>query len=139
MTNYEMGFKSTLFNGTSRLNGSFFYYDYSDYQAFIFQQSSGTVTNNDALEAGRLFNELEGCDIHPAAAVAVAGLRQAAARGRIGRKDTILLNITGGGMKKLEIEGKKVPLEPDIMFTQQDVSREAIAARLRDFQKVKSV
>lgn len=28
---YEAGFKSTLFDGTTRVSGSFYYYDYSDY------------------------------------------------------------------------------------------------------------
>ena len=45
---YEVGFKSTLFGGTTRFNGSFYYYDYSDYQAFLFQGSAGAIFNNDA-------------------------------------------------------------------------------------------
>lgn len=52
LTNYEGGVKSTLFDGRVRLNGSVFYYDYNDYQAFLFVQSSGTVTNNDARTIG---------------------------------------------------------------------------------------
>ena len=48
LTAYEVGFKSTLFNGTTRFNGSFYYYDYDDYQAFTFEQSSGFIRNNDA-------------------------------------------------------------------------------------------
>lgn len=45
---YETGFKSTLFDGRARLNGSFYYYDYTDYQAFVFSGSSGFVRNADA-------------------------------------------------------------------------------------------
>jgi iron complex outermembrane receptor protein len=49
---YEIGAKSTLADGRLRVNGAVFYYDYSDYQAFVFTQSSGTVTNADASSVG---------------------------------------------------------------------------------------
>ena len=45
---YEAGFKSTLMNGRARVNGSFYYYDYSDYQVFQFIGTSGAVFNVDA-------------------------------------------------------------------------------------------
>ncbi len=52
----EVGFKSTLANGLVQFNGSAFYYDYSDYQAFTFANVSGTVTNNDAKNQGLEFD-----------------------------------------------------------------------------------
>ena len=45
---YETGFKSTLSDGRIRLNGTLYYYDYDDYQAFVFSGSSGFVRNADA-------------------------------------------------------------------------------------------
>ena len=45
---YEIGFKSTVLDGRARINGSFYYYDYSDYQAFQFVGTSGAVFNADA-------------------------------------------------------------------------------------------
>lgn len=48
LTSFEGGFKSTLMNGATRFNGSFFYYDYADYQAFLFTGVSGVVINSDA-------------------------------------------------------------------------------------------
>ncbi|UCG71537.1 MAG: TonB-dependent receptor [Chromatiales bacterium] len=45
---YEIGVKSTLFDGTTRLNASAYYYDYEDYQAFVFVGASGFVRNADA-------------------------------------------------------------------------------------------
>jgi len=96
-----------------------------------------TVTNTEAIEAGDLFDKLEGCDIHSAAAVAVAGLCQAKAAGKIGRNDTVLLNITGGGAKKLESTGKKIPLKPDIIFTREDISGTNISAKLDMLHKAK--
>ena len=35
LTSYEMGFKSTFWDGAARLNGDVFYYDYKDYQGFF--------------------------------------------------------------------------------------------------------
>ena len=45
---YEAGFKSTLMGGKARVNGTIYYYDYSDYQAFQFIGTSGAVFNADA-------------------------------------------------------------------------------------------
>jgi iron complex outermembrane receptor protein len=52
LTAYEGGFKATLFNSTTQLNGSVFYYDYSDYQAFSFLNLSPVVFNRDATVTG---------------------------------------------------------------------------------------
>ncbi len=49
---YEVGFKSTLQGGRTRINGSAFYYDYSDYQAFLFVGVGGVVINADADNVG---------------------------------------------------------------------------------------
>lgn len=48
LISYEGGFKATLGDGSTRLNGSIFYYDYSDYQAFLFVGVGGVVINADA-------------------------------------------------------------------------------------------
>ena len=52
LTNYEAGFKTTLFNDTTRLNGSFYYYDYKDYQSFLFTGVGGVVINSDVTNLG---------------------------------------------------------------------------------------
>ena len=52
LTNYEAGFKSTLFGGSTRLNGSVYYYDYKDYQSFLFTGVGGVVINNDVVNQG---------------------------------------------------------------------------------------
>lgn len=51
LTSYEGGFKASL-NESTRLNGSIFYYDYSDYQAFLFVGVGGVVVNADAENYG---------------------------------------------------------------------------------------
>lgn len=48
LTSYEIGFKSTLFEGTTRLNASAFYYDYKDFQTFRFDQFSTFIFNTDS-------------------------------------------------------------------------------------------
>jgi iron complex outermembrane receptor protein len=48
---YEAGFKASLTERT-RLNGSVFYYDYKDYQAFLFVGVGGVVINADAKNVG---------------------------------------------------------------------------------------
>lgn len=55
------------------------------------------VANAQARAAAVLFEELEGIDIDPAAAVAIAGLQAALAQGAINRDARILLHLTGGG------------------------------------------
>jgi len=52
LLSYEGGFKWTSNAGTTRINGTAFYYDYSDYQAFLFTGVSGVVVNNDADNSG---------------------------------------------------------------------------------------
>jgi iron complex outermembrane recepter protein len=49
---YEIGFKSTLMNDRMRLNGSAFYYDYEDFQAFNWIGFGGQITNSDATSKG---------------------------------------------------------------------------------------
>ena len=67
LLSYETGFKwDNLFNGTTRINGSFYYYDYKDYQGFFFTQVTGFVRNVDADYKGvelELFSSpIEGLD-----------------------------------------------------------------------------
>ena len=93
------------------------------------------VTNPAARKAGKLFETTVGCDLHPAAAVALAGLQQAIAAGRIARHETVLLNVTGGGLKRLEAEGKKLPLKPDVVLAPGDISPDKLAARIIEIRK----
>jgi len=62
------------------------------------------ITNEEAAEASKFFEAVEGIDIHPAAAVAVASLMKAVEWGKVNPQDDILLNISGGGIKRVEEE-----------------------------------
>lgn len=68
------------------------------------QETGGDVygiTDAEAQQAKRLLEESEEIDILNAPAVAVAALCQAMQEGRVRPKDTILLNITGGGLARM--------------------------------------
>ena len=74
------------------------------------------VTNAQGRKAARLFEELEGIDIHPAAAIAVASLIKAVNDGRVEKSATIMLNITGAGEKRFKEEHNIIQLEPERVF-----------------------
>ena len=60
--------------------------------------------------------DTEGIDIHPAPAIALATLIDELNKGKIDRKATIMLNITGGGEKRAT-EGKQLwYLKPSLIF-----------------------
>ncbi|MDE2494329.1 MAG: TonB-dependent receptor [Alphaproteobacteria bacterium] len=52
LTSYEAGFKLTLFDDTTRFNGSVFHYDYHNYQAYGFYGLFQQITNNQAYDDG---------------------------------------------------------------------------------------
>ena len=55
------------------------------------------VTNDEIDFWKAKYQELEGIDIYSAAAVAVCSLAKAVEEGAVGKEETIMLNITGGG------------------------------------------
>ncbi len=52
LLSYEAGFKTTLADGKARLNGTVFYYDYTDYQGFSFNGGTPQIRNSDAESMG---------------------------------------------------------------------------------------
>lgn len=74
------------------------------------------VSNQKAREAGKLFLELEGNDLHPAAAVATASLIEAVNMGKVEKDAIVMLNITGGGEEKFKVEKELHFLEPELIF-----------------------
>jgi len=64
------------------------------------------VRNEAVYSAMSTFEQTEGIDIVPAAGVAVAALRDALKANAVRREDTVLLNITGGGEKRLARDRK---------------------------------
>ncbi|MDD3107949.1 MAG: cysteate synthase [Alistipes sp.] len=74
------------------------------------------ATNEEARDAKALFAETEGIDIYSAPGIALATLIHKVKEGRIDPEKVIMLNITGGGEKRMK-EGKKLHyLQPSIVF-----------------------
>lgn len=74
------------------------------------------VNNEDGREAGQIFKELEGIDIHPAAAIATASLISEVKAGNVKKDALVMLNITGGGEERFQQENKLFYLKPELMF-----------------------
>ncbi|HKY82371.1 MAG TPA: TonB-dependent receptor [Sphingobium sp.] len=66
LVSYEGGFKYSFPDGRTRLNASAYYYDYSDYQAFLFTGVTGIIVNADdttyGAEAELYTSPLDGLD-----------------------------------------------------------------------------
>ena len=74
------------------------------------------VTNEELQTWKKRFLELEGIDIHNAAAVAVASLAQAVSCGAVAKDETIMLNITGGGEERAKSEQEIVYARPHLVL-----------------------
>lgn len=70
------------------------------------------VMNDEAARARHLFEMLEGIDICPASSMATAALVRAVEAGQVRKQDSILLNITSGGSKRMQHEHPSHLLEP---------------------------
>jgi cysteate synthase len=81
--------------------------------------AGGTVmsaSNQEAEKAAELFLRLEGIDLEPAAAVAVASLIKAVDEKMINPSGIVMLNITGGGIEKFKKEHSISYLNPEKIF-----------------------
>jgi cysteate synthase len=90
------------------------------------------VSNAEAERAGALFLAGEGCDLDPAAEVALASVIRQAGAGTVGKDEMILLNVTGGGYSFIERDLRPAPVEPDVTVTAADADDPESAARLVD-------
>ena len=85
------------------------------------------VTNEELHKWQDKFLELEGIDIHNAAAVAVASLAQAVSNGTVGKDEMIMLNITGGGEERAKAEGGIIYAEPHLVMDPETPADEVAA------------
>jgi len=101
----------------------------------VLEESSGcmySVTNLEIDEATRMFERLEGVDIHPAGAIALGSLIQAVRGGIIDKDDIIALNITGGGEKKVKNDCDVYQLEPFARFTDREIHSDEIMKKIEN-------
>lgn len=77
-----------------------------------------SVGSSEAAAAGQEFEQLEGIDLEPAAAVAVASLKQAVRRGLVQPDELVLLNLTGAGLQALQKDLGIRSLQADLRVTE---------------------
>ena len=75
------------------------------------------ATNAQARRAAKLFKELEGVDIYPAPAVALASLIKMVDSGAIDKDACIMLNITGSGEETITADKNLWYLKPSKVFS----------------------
>jgi cysteate synthase len=96
-------------------------------------QTSGDVLVANRASAGSaaaMFEDLEGIDIAPPAAVAVACLRDAVASHRVPVDARVLLNITGGGRKRMPYPPPSPRQQPNVWLVNCDDDPEIIGEKL---------
>lgn len=86
------------------------------------------VTNEELAHWQKRFEELEGVDIHDAAAVATASLAAAVAEGRLRKDETVMLNITGGGESLMKSEHEVVYAKPHLVLDPDLPAEEIVKA-----------
>lgn len=87
------------------------------------------ISNNEAKKAQQLFERYEGIDIFAPAGVAVAALIEAVNEHKVDAEDYIVLNITGGGVKRLEQDYTLSKIEPESIVENANVPLEEIIER----------
>ena len=85
------------------------------------------VVNDDLVKWMLLYRNLEGYDIFPAAATAVASLEQAVRNGQVQKEDVIMVNVTGGGSLAAQSRGYFIA-EPDLILDPEMPAEQVIAA-----------
>ncbi|MBV9453821.1 MAG: cysteate synthase [Rubrobacter sp.] len=91
-----------------------------------------TADNLEALHAKQLFEETEGIDIDPACAVAFATLIKTARYGGIERDALVLLNVTGGGRHRQQLDRKLIAARPALELNEKEILRQEALERVVD-------
>ncbi len=101
------------------------------------EDASGEIfkVSNDQLHHWKQkFIELEGIDIHNAAAVAVASLESAVKEGKVQKDEIIMLNITGGGEERAKTENEVIYAKPMLVLDPDLPTEEIVSEVLKLFQ-----
>ena len=96
----------------------------------VLEKSNGDmfkVSNDEIVYWVVQYINLEGYDIFPASACAVASLKQAIDAGIVKRDETVMLNITGGGLFNATKKGYVIK-EPDLVLSPDLPAEEIIMA-----------
>jgi cysteate synthase len=96
------------------------------------QETGGDVygiADTEAQEAKRLLEESEEIDILNAPAIAVAALCRAVSEGKVEPKDSILLNITGGGLARMKEDHELQMLRPQAVVSRWEEAAEFLEGK----------
>jgi cysteate synthase len=91
-----------------------------------------TADNFEVLHASRLFEETEGIDIDPAGAVAFATLLKAARYDGIEKEAQVLLNITGGGRHRRQLDNELTVARPALELDEKEVLLDRALDKIAD-------
>jgi cysteate synthase len=103
------------------------------YDSLTASKGDVLVADNTSVHtAMRMFVELEGIDIEPAAGVAVACLRDAVSEGTVNKESTVLLNITGGGRLRLGEDAPLIQAEPQLRLRRNSLQGDEAVQRITE-------
>jgi cysteate synthase len=103
------------------------------YDSLIESHGDVMATGNTSVrKAMDMFRWLEGVDIEPAAAVAVACLSDAVVQEKVNQDSVILLNITGGGRQRLASDYPLMQVEPVLRLTRESLTHPDAINRVAD-------
>jgi len=109
LISYEVGFKSTFWDGRARLNGALYYYDYQDYQAFQFIGTSGAVVNADAeylgMELELQANPIDNMDFVFGLGLIDTEVKDIAVAGAVGGAAPVLRDVAPTFTPSVQISG----------------------------------
>lgn len=89
--------------------------------------TTGAVDNETATAAGALFERLEGIDLAPAASVAVAHLVAAVKAGIVRSDDPIMLNVTGGGYRRVRDDVRPHAVEATRVIDRDEFTADSVS------------
>jgi len=89
-----------------------------------------SVTNREAEKAMELFEQHEGCDLHPASGVALGALIQAVQRQTVNKEDIIALNATGGGEGRFRRDFHLHYLQPFARLTDKEINSQEATKKI---------
>ncbi|TFG63100.1 MAG: pyridoxal-phosphate dependent enzyme, partial [Spirochaetales bacterium] len=102
------------------------------YDALSWSGGEVLSADNEALEqAAKLFLEKEGMDVTPEAGVALSSLMQAVKAGSIPEDAAVMLNVTGGGIKRLFKDETMYYKKADLIIEKNDISSDKLEKKLK--------
>ena len=92
----------------------------------VLEASNGilnAVTNDEIRTAQALFEECEGIDIGPESGAALASLIKALKDGLVSKDDSVMLNITGGGDRRIQRDFNPQPVFADFIVPPESMEQ----------------